>query len=80
MEESWSGCGEGVRTDEGDAERPDDEPLAPRCDLDDPSSMALTRFISGKGGMGGIFARRIGLCGELSFFEDGDPGNILLKL
>jgi hypothetical protein len=25
-------------------------------------------------------ARRIGLCGELSFLEDGEPGSILLKL
>jgi len=70
-----------VRTDEGLAERPDEDPLAPRCDRDEfPSSIALVKFISGKGGIGGMFARRMGRCGELNFLDDGEPGNILLKL
>ena len=69
-----------MRTDEGEADRPEDEPFAPRCDRDDSPSITLLKFISGKGGIGGIFARRIGRCGELNFLEDGEPGNILLKL
>lgn len=37
-------------------------------------------LVSGRGGMGGTAARLVGLCGELSFLDDGEPGNILLKL
>lgn len=69
-----------MRTDDGDAERPDDDPFAPRCDRDDSPSIARVKFISGKGGIGGMFARRIGRCGELNFLDDGEPGNILEKL
>jgi hypothetical protein len=42
--------------------------------------MTLARLVSGRGGIGGILARRVGRCGELSFLEDGEPGSILLKL
>lgn len=62
IDESRSGCGEGVRTDDGEVERSDMEPLAPRWErLDGPSSNDLDKLASGSGGIGGILARRIGL-------------------
>lgn len=70
-----------MRTDEGEADRPDEDPFAPKCEREVLlSSITLLRLSSGKGGIGGILARRIGRCGELSFLEEGEPGSILLKL
>jgi hypothetical protein len=76
---SDSGWGEGVR---GGGRRLSSKlPFASKWRLPPkPSSVVALPLDSGNGGMGGGTALLVGLCGELSFLDDGEPGNILLKL